>query len=44
MIVPSALEIHLLGPFRIAVDGREVEGRPTRYRVLVLTSWDRGHE
>jgi len=24
---PSALEIHLLGPFRIAVDGRVVEGR-----------------
>src|SRR5919198_1609023 len=24
---PSSLEIHLLGPFRVAVDGRAVEGR-----------------
>src|SRR5437764_9711343 len=24
---PSSLEIHLLGPFRVAVDGREVEER-----------------
>src|SRR5438477_2117710 len=24
---PSSLEVHLLGPFRVAVDGREVEER-----------------